>query len=190
MTFSFDITFLKKIKSAFTSSTKVQIITLYAVLFAIILAITLGITLSSGLTGQSQTDQGRTNQTSQSLSDEKKCVEAERTFHPTIDGFEARSDHISECLQTCGNEGNTVKTREEKIINGQIPNMNSWPFLVRLIIFTGEQSEMCGGTILNNRSRSKVLYSRSNIRETHKLAHILVAQLEHTRMVHLHKICM
>ena len=125
-------------------------------LFAIILAITIGITLSSGLTGQSQT-----NQTSQSLPDEKKCVEAERTFHPTIEGFEARSDHISECLQTCGNEGNTVKTREEKIINGQIPNMNSWPFLVRLIFYTDSQSEMCGGTILNNRSRSQLWYSRS-----------------------------
>ena len=108
----------------------------------------MSINLSSVIPG----DHGQTNQ---SLPEEKKCVD-ERDFYPTIEGFQTRSDHISECLRTCGNEGNTVQEREEKIINGQVPNMNLWPFLVKLYIYSGEVSEMCGGTILNNRKRSQV----------------------------------
>ena len=145
---SFNISFIRKFKTAIKSVTKVQAISICAVLFAIILGIILGVTLSGGSDGSS----GSVTPSNT----EPKCVEKERTFHPTIDGFEERTDHILECLQTCGNEGSSETSRWGKIINGITPDMNSWPFLVKLYIYFGAESDMCGGTILNSRKRSKL----------------------------------
>ena len=115
--------------------------------------------MSGAWTSQNQTNQGL-NQANESLSADQICVEGEKDFYPTIDGFEARSDHISECLKTCGNEGNTVQRQEGKIINGQVPNVNSWPFLVKMYFKNSAgDSELCGGTILNNRHRFKLNHS-------------------------------
>ena len=112
--------------------------------------------MSGASTSQNQTNQGL-NQANETLSAEEICVEEEKDFYPTIDGFEARSDHIPECLKTCGNEGNTVQRQEGKIINGQVPNVNSWPFLVKMYFENSAgDSELCGGTILNNRNRLNV----------------------------------
>ena len=91
--------------------------------------------------------------TDESLPDETQCDGDNRTFHSTIEGFRARSNHIPDCLQTCGNE-NTIPEKEEKIINGKIPNINSWPFLVKLHFISGTKAQLCGGTILNSRNRS------------------------------------
>ena len=104
----------------------------------------------------------------------RACVEPERQFYPKIEGFEARTDRISRCLQTCGNEGNTVPTREGRIIGGKEPiyektypkYRHSWPFIVKLGIvfpssywFSGPEYSKggtCGGTVLNNRNRSQI----------------------------------
>jgi len=116
--------------------------------------------LSGTSTSQNKTNQGLNqglNQANEILSADENCTEEERDFYPTIDGFKARSDHISECLKTCGNEGNTVQRQEGKIINGQVPNVNSWPFLVKMYFENSSgDKELCGGTILNNRNRLNV----------------------------------
>lgn len=137
---SFDISFIKKIKRACSCLTGALAIVLITVLSVIILAITLVVYFFGAVKTSSLT-----------LPKETKCVEDERTFHPTVEGFNARSDHISGCLQTCGNEGNITEKRWEKIINGKVPNMNSWPFLVKLNFVFGLEQNMCGGTILNSR---------------------------------------
>ena len=124
----------------FSGLTQVQLISISLVLSIIILAITLGIILFVAVTDYS-------------LPDETQCEGDNRTFHSTIDGFRARSNHIPDCLQTCGNE-NTVPEKEEKIINGKTPNINSWPFLVKLHFISGTNAQLCGGTILNSRNRS------------------------------------
>ena len=135
----------------------VQKITISAVLFSVILAVVLGITLSGVSTSQNQTNHQGLNKANETLSADEICVEEDRDFYPTIDGFEARSDHILECLKTCGNEGNTVQIQEGKIINGKVPNVNSWPFLVKMYFENSAgDSELCGGTILNNRNRLNV----------------------------------
>ena len=147
MRISFNISLIRKFKTAIKSVTKIQAISICVVLLAIILGIILGVILSGGSGGSS----GFVTPSNV----EPKCVEKERTFHPTINGFEERTDHISECLQTCGNEGNSETSRWGKIINGITPDMNSWPFLVKLYIYFGAESNMCGGTVLNSRKRSK-----------------------------------
>ena len=80
-------------------------------------------------------------------------MEPSRTAHPTVDGFEARTDHIPSCLQTCGNEGSgsgEEAKKWERIINGVTPDVNSWPFLVRLFFSNEGQATgfICGGTVL------------------------------------------
>ena len=137
---------MRKLKAAFKKLTKVHAIAMCAVLFVIILSIILGVTLSGG-SRLSDADDGES---------EPKCVEEERTFYPTIDGFKARSDHIPQCLLTCGNEGNTETDKWGKIINGETPDMNSWPFLAKLSFWFGVEGSMCGGTVLNNRNRSNI----------------------------------
>ena len=88
---------------------------------------------------------------------EKSCVEDERIpFYPTIKGFEARSDHLPKCLQTCGNEGNTVAKRAGRIVGGDVADLNSWPFLVKLSLSFSGGEYLCGGTVLNNRNRSQI----------------------------------
>ena len=134
---------MRKLKAAFKKLTKVHAIAMCAVLFVIILSVTLVVTLS-----------GDVNANDTTVGTEPKCVEEKRTFYPTIDGFKARSDHIPQCLQTCGNEGNTETAKWGKIINGETPDMNSWPFLVKLSFWFGGEGSMCGGTVLNNRNRS------------------------------------
>ena len=90
---------------------------------------------------------------------EKSCVEDERIpFYPTIKGFEARSDHLPKCLQTCGNEGNTVAKRAGRIVGGDVADLNSWPFLVKLSLSFSGGEYLCGGTVLNNRNRSQIWY--------------------------------
>ena len=130
----------KKRLLAFHGLTQVQVILISLVLSIIILAITVGIILFVAVTAES-------------LPDETQCEGDNRTFHSTIEGFRARSNHIPDCLQTCGNE-NTLPEKEEKIINGKTPNINSWPFLVKLHFISGTKAQLCGGTILNSRSRS------------------------------------
>merc|ERR1719209_52269 len=87
--------------------------------------------------------------------DTKNCIEDEQTVYQTIEGFQARTDHISQCLNTCGNEGNnhgeSRTSKWERIINGQVPKQNAWPFLVKLQFWHGEEGSLCGGTVLNNR---------------------------------------
>ena len=88
---------------------------------------------------------------------EKSCVENEQIpFYPTIKGFEARSDHLPKCLQTCGNEGNTVAKRAGRIVGGDVADLNSWPFLVKLSLSISGNEYLCGGTVLNNRNRSQI----------------------------------
>ena len=130
----------KKRRLEFSGLTQVQVISISLVLSIIILAITVGIVLFVAATDVS-------------LPDETQCDGDNRTFHSTIEGFRARSNHIPDCLQTCGNE-NTLPEKEEKIINGKTPNINSWPFLVKLHFISGTKAQLCGGTILNSRNRS------------------------------------
>ena len=73
-------------------------------------------------------------------------------------GFEARSDHLPKCLQTCGNEGNTVAKRAGRIVGGETADLNSWPFLVKLSPYINGIKTLCGGTVLNNRNRSLIKY--------------------------------
>ena len=130
----------KKRRLEFSGLTQVQVISISLVLSFIILAMTLGIILFVAVTDVP-------------LPDETQCDGDNRTFHSTIEGFRARSNHIPDCLQTSGNE-NTIPEKEEKIINGKIPNINSWPFLVKLHFISGTKAQLCGGTILNSRNRS------------------------------------
>ena len=87
------------------------------------------------------------------------CVEPERKTHPTISGFDARTDYLPKCLETCGNEESTVEGEENKfkrIINGITPDVNDWPFLVHLFFYNTPnihasgpitiQGHLCGGT--------------------------------------------
>ena len=113
-----------------------------------------------------------TTTTTKATTTTRACDEPDREFYPKIEGFEARTDRISRCLQTCGNEGNTVPAREERIFGGKEPiyqkryptYRHSWPFIVKLGIvmrtsywFEDEvQGGICGGTILNNRNRSDI----------------------------------
>ena len=55
------------------------------------------------------------------------------------------------CLQTCGNEAASGRKHEwHKIINGVTPDVNSWPFLVRLFFSNAGENTgfVCGGTVL------------------------------------------
>ena len=75
------------------------------------------------------------------------CVEPERKIHPTISGFETRTDYLPKCLKTCGNEESTVKAEENKfnrIINGITPDVNDWPFLVHLFFYNTPNINLTG----------------------------------------------
>ena len=75
------------------------------------------------------------------------CFEPERKIHPTISGFETRTDYLPKCLKTCGNEESTVKAEENKfnrIINGITPDVNDWPFLVHLFFYNTPNINLTG----------------------------------------------
>jgi len=75
------------------------------------------------------------------------CSEPERKIHPTISGFETRTDYLPKCLKTCGNEESTVKAEENKfnrIINGITPDVNDWPFLVHLFFYNAPKINFPG----------------------------------------------
>ena len=75
------------------------------------------------------------------------CSEPERKIHPTISGFETRTDYLPKCLKTCGNEESTVKAEENKfnrIINGITPDVNDWPFLVHLFFHNTPNINLTG----------------------------------------------
>ena len=137
-------------------------------------SVTFTATSAATTTTTTTTTKATTTTTTKATTTTRACDEPDREFYPKIEGFEARTDRISRCLQTCGNEGNTVPTRGGRIIGGKEPiyqktyptYRHSWPFIVKLNIvlptsrwFHGpEHSEgsHCGGTILNNRNRSQI----------------------------------
>ena len=82
-----------------------------------------------------------------------RCVEQEVETHPTIDGFEALTDYLPKCLETCGNEDLTEENKFNRIINGITPDVNDWPFLVHLFFYNTPnvsngliEGHLCGGT--------------------------------------------
>ena len=86
--------------------------------------------------------------------DNPRCVEHESETYPTIEGFDARTDSLPKCLETCGNEALTEENKFNRIINGITPDVNDWPFLVHLFFYNTPnisadgliEGHLCGGT--------------------------------------------
>ena len=81
-------------------------------------------------------------------------IEPEDEPEPTVaDGeFQELSDSIEQGLRTCGLAGT-------KIVNGIAAEENSWPWIVRLVLYFGagtatESAGSCGGTIIDENSIS------------------------------------
>ena len=87
-------------------------------------------------------------------SNNPRCVEHKSETYPTIEGFEARTDYLPKCLETCGNEDLTEENKFNRIINGITPDVNDWPFLVHLFFYNTPnisadgliEGHLCGGT--------------------------------------------